>query len=42
MGILTAIIVAWYLIAQPWKPARKKIKNDISKIKMEHTFIQSR
>jgi hypothetical protein len=29
MGILTAIIVAWYLIAQPWKPARKKkIKNE--------------
>ena len=23
IGILTAIIVAWYLTAQPWKPARK-------------------
>tara|TARA_B100000767_G_C19565991_1_gene451129 strand:+ start:89 stop:190 length:102 start_codon:yes stop_codon:yes gene_type:complete len=28
MGILTAIIIAWYLIAQPWKPARKKNKKN--------------
>ena len=26
MGVLTAIIVVWYLIAQPWRPAREKNK----------------
>jgi hypothetical protein len=26
MGILTAIIIVWYLIAQPWRPAREKNK----------------
>jgi len=26
MGILTAIVIVWYLIAQPWKSAKKKNK----------------